>query len=205
MQNLPDKLKVQDRRQLPVPPPLSSRDEEAEEPNPLLAPEVQRSAPKLNAKWTPPPPPKREDLAGAAAATWQARGAVVQVLFRWAEYEWSLGNQGSARHLWRRAADVCYLHPAGAGAGGHAAVMMAWARAEFARDNVGNARIQLAEALRRSPGFQPLYVLAANVELAAGNLGESIIRTHHHFIEWRSFCLSTIILPRTLNQSCLRF
>ena len=50
-------------------------------------------------------------------------------------------------------------------------VMRAWAKAEFERDNVGNARILLAEALRRSPGVQPLYVLAGNVELTAGNLG----------------------------------
>ena len=49
--------------------------------------------------------------------------------------------------------------------------MRAWAKAEFERDNVGNARILLAEALRRSPGVQPLYVLAGNVELTAGNLG----------------------------------
>ena len=49
--------------------------------------------------------------------------------------------------------------------------MRAWAKAEFERDNIGNARIILAEALRRSPGVQPLYVLAGNVELTAGNLG----------------------------------
>ena len=53
----------------------------------------------------------------------------------------------------------------------HLQVMRAWAKAEFERDNVGNARILLAEALRRSPGVQPLYVLAGNVELTAGNLG----------------------------------
>ena len=59
--------------------------------------------------------------------------------------------------------DLNYLHQ----------VILAWAKAEFERDNIGNARIQLAEALRRSPDVQPLYVLAANVELVAGNLGKS--------------------------------
>ena len=52
-------------------------------------------------------------------------------------------------------------------------VMLAWAKSEFEKDNVGNARILLAEALRRSPEVQPLYVLAGNVELVAGNLGET--------------------------------
>lgn len=90
--------------------------------------------------------------------------------------EWSrpLSNQGSARHLWRRAADLSYKHPEGAAQGGHAQVMLAWAKAEYERDNVGNARIILAEALRRSPGVQALYVLAANIELVAGNLGEFV-------------------------------
>ena len=46
-----------------------------------------------------------------------------QVLFHWAGMEWhGLGYQGSARHLWRRAADLSYKHPEGAGAGGHAQV-----------------------------------------------------------------------------------
>eukprot|EP00955_Chlamydomonas_euryale_P014510 156036-Chlamydomonas_euryale.AAC.3 len=47
----------------------------------------------------------------------------------------------------------------------------AWARAELDRDNVGNARIILAEALRRSPAVQPLYVLGGSLELKASNLG----------------------------------
>ncbi|GAX76979.1 hypothetical protein CEUSTIGMA_g4426.t1 [Chlamydomonas eustigma] len=135
-----------------------------------VTPEVKRSAPPLNKKWQPPAPPVRKDLAGAAARTWQARRRCMQVLFFWAQHEWSVGNQGSARHLWRRAADLSYKHPEGAGAGGHAPVMLAWVKAEFEKDNVGNARILLAEALRRSPDVQQLYVLAGQVELVAGNL-----------------------------------
>jgi hypothetical protein len=128
---------------------------------------------------------------------------------------------GSARHLWRQAADLAYRHPRKAAAGGHGLIMQvrwacrrrgkrgqvgstsfyaltppplphsfappeqpplfsrnppqcvqAWARAEYDRDNIGNARIVLAEALRRSPDMQQLYVLAGSVELKAGNLGE---------------------------------
>jgi hypothetical protein len=50
--------------------------------------------------------------------------------------------------------------------------MMAWVKAELDSDNVGNARIILAEALRRSPAVQPLYVLGGSIELKASNLGE---------------------------------
>ena len=75
--------------------------------------------------------------------------------------------------------------------------MLAWAKAEFERDNVGNARIILAEALRRSPGVQALYVLAANIELVAGNLGEFIVYNLNLSLKLRSHLLHS---HNTLNH-----
>ena len=50
-------------------------------------------------------------------------------------------------------------------------VLHYWANAELERNNVRNARVVLAEALRKCPMDQPLYTLAAGVELAGGDLG----------------------------------
>jgi len=43
--------------------------------------------------------------------------------------------------------------------------------AELDRGNVLNARVVLAEALRKCPTDQPLFTLAAGVELEGGDLG----------------------------------
>ncbi|KAG1676355.1 hypothetical protein FOA52_001150 [Chlamydomonas sp. UWO 241] len=158
----------------------SSRDAQAREaPSPLpeRAPLSRRgrleaaaaaaAAAALQAQQRPTPSP----AAAAAEEVWARRRSRMQVLFNWAAFEWSQGLYGSARHLWRHAADLSYQHPGGqASAGGHALVMIAWVHAELESDNVGNARIILAEALRRSPAVQPLYVLGGSIELKASNL-----------------------------------
>lgn len=103
--------------------------------------------------------------AGAAATM-----PLVQALFTWGRFEWHVGRMwGSARHLWRSAAYACARHPGGPQAGGAGVVLHHWANAELERDNVRNARVVLAEALRKCPQDQPLYVLAAGVELAGGD------------------------------------
>ena len=96
-----------------------------------------------------------------------------QVLFNWARFEWGLRLYGPARHLFRRAADLALAHPEGWAAGGAGIILHAWASAELQNDNVRNARIIAAKALRKCAADQPLYVLAGNIELAGGNLGGS--------------------------------
>ena len=124
----------------------------------------------------PPPPPSPEPPSPAMgpssslASGWPLVRRKVQVLYHWAAAEWAGGSRGSARHLWRYAADLTYCHPLGAGNGGHWRVMLAWAQSELDRDAVTYARVILAEALRRTPAAQPLYVLGGAIELAAGNL-----------------------------------
>lgn len=99
--------------------------------------------------------------------------AFMQALFMWGRFEWFTAKlYGSARHLFRAAADAARLHPGGPAAGGVGMVLHAWASAELERDNVLNARVVVAEALRKCPQDQPLYVLAAGVELAGGDLSE---------------------------------
>ena len=110
----------------------------------------------------------------AVRRRWQSQRRLIQVLYSWGHMEWSLnGLQGTARHLWRHAADLAYAHPEGAEAGGHSGIALAWAKKELEKDNISHARIVVAEALRRAPDSQPqLYVLAGSIELASGNLGE---------------------------------
>ncbi|KAF5837116.1 hypothetical protein DUNSADRAFT_4839 [Dunaliella salina] len=62
-----------------------------------------------------------------------------------------------------------YAWIAWAQAGGAGVVLHHWASSELERYNVRNARVVLAEALRKCPQDQPLYVLAAGVELAGGD------------------------------------
>eukprot|EP00798_Chlamydomonas_sp_ICE-L_P013699 gene13699-19591_t len=82
------------------------------------------------------------------------------VLFNWARLEWNQKQYGPARHLWRKSADLALAHPEGWAAGGAGIVLHSWALAELQSDNVRNARIIAAEALRKCPEDQPLYVLA---------------------------------------------
>lgn len=67
----------------------------------------------------------------------------------------------------------------GVQAGGAGVVLHHWANAELERDNVRNARVVLAEALRKCPDDQPLYVLAAGVELAGGDPGARVHTSAH--------------------------
>lgn len=119
---------------------------------------------------SPEPPSPAMGPSSSLASGWPLVRRKVQVLYHWAAAEWAGGSRGSARHLWRYAADLTYRHPLGAGNGGHWRVMLAWAQAELDRDAVTYARVILAEALRRTPAAQPLYVLGGAIELAAGNL-----------------------------------
>ncbi len=75
----------------------------------------------------------------------------VQVLAAWGRLEWQLRMYGSARHLLRAAADEAERHPAGMAAGGGGPVLGYWAAAELEAGNIRNARIVLAEALRKCP------------------------------------------------------
>lgn len=153
---------------LAVPSPLQGSDGLAPPPALPRAPSPAPPAPPAAEDATAPVPPLGPS--SSLASGWPLVRRKVQVLYHWAAAEWAGGSRGSARHLWRHAADLTYRHPLGAGAGGHWRVMLAWAQAELDRDAVANARIILAEALRRTPGAQPLYVLGGAVELAAGNL-----------------------------------
>lgn len=121
------------------------------------------------------PSPTSSAVTETLRRRWQAQRRLIQVLYSWGHMEWSLnGLQGSARHLWRHAADLAYAHPEGAEAGGHSGIALTWAKKELERDNVSHARIVVAEALRRAPDSQPqLYVMAGSIELSAGNIGES--------------------------------
>jgi hypothetical protein len=51
--------------------------------------------------------------------------ALAQALFTWARFEWDEARlKGTARHLWRMAADVGALHPDGPIAGGCGLVIL---------------------------------------------------------------------------------
>nr|Q9LEM8.1 RecName: Full=PsbD mRNA maturation factor Nac2, chloroplastic; Flags: Precursor [Chlamydomonas reinhardtii]CAB96529.1 chloroplast TPR protein [Chlamydomonas reinhardtii] len=95
---------------------------------------------------------------------------LVQALGNWGKHEWRLRMYGSARHLFRAAADEAARHSGGLAAGGGGAVMHYWGSRELEAGNVRNARIVAAEALRKCPADVALYVLAASVELEASNL-----------------------------------
>lgn len=109
----------------------------------------------------------------APPQSFPTRTGLATSLMHWACFEWAHAKlQGSSRHLWRAAADAAMTHPAGPSAGGVGVVLHTWASAELARGNVMNARVVVAEALRKCPQEQPLYVLAASVELAGADYGE---------------------------------
>lgn len=97
---------------------------------------------------------------------------LVQALGNWAKHEWRLRMYGSARHLFRTAVDEAARHPKGVAGGGGGAILHHWASQEFEALNVRNARIIIAEALRKCPVDAGMLVLAASIELEAGNLGE---------------------------------
>jgi tetratricopeptide (TPR) repeat protein len=108
---------------------------------------------------------------GEGAARWSGR--LAQVLATWAALEWDLKQFGSARRLWRAAADEALLQqrqrrlPPGAPMLG--GLLHTWATREYERDNVRNARVVVTEALRKCPDDAGLYVLAAGIESKAGN------------------------------------
>ncbi|KAG2433245.1 hypothetical protein HXX76_008314 [Chlamydomonas incerta] len=106
----------------------------------------------------------------APAARPRHNWLLVQALGNWGKHEWRLRMYGSARHLFRAAADEAARHPGGLAAGGGGAVMHYWGSRELEAGNVRNARIVAAEALRKCPADVALYVLAASVELEGSNL-----------------------------------
>ncbi|GIM07066.1 hypothetical protein Vretimale_11301 [Volvox reticuliferus] len=112
---------------------------------------------------------------GAAPPQVRHNWLLVQALGNWAKHEWRLRMYGSARHLFRAAVDEAAEHPDGVAGGGGGAILHYWASRELDSLNVRNARIVVAEALRKCPRDVALYVLAAGVELEGGNLGELAI------------------------------
>jgi hypothetical protein len=82
----------------------------------------------------------------------QSCSRLVQVLRVWAKAQWDQKLFGSARRLWRLAANVAFKLPYDlAAAAGGGTVLHSWAAAEFDRDNVVNARVVIGEALRKCP------------------------------------------------------
>jgi Flp pilus assembly protein TadD len=71
-------------------------------------------------------------------------------------------------------------------AGGVNLILHSWGSSELERGNVFNARVVTAEALRKCPDDQVLYVLAAGVEHAGGDYELA-----------RTFCLRAYELDRT--------
>ncbi len=102
---------------------------------------------------------------------------LVQALGNWGKHEWRLRMYGSARHLFRTAVDEAARHQNGVAGGGGGAILHHWASQEFEALNVRNARIIIAEALRKCPVDAGMLVLAASIELEAGNLGGCTART----------------------------
>eukprot|EP00967_Tisochrysis_lutea_P083271 scaffold115654_cov21-Tisochrysis_lutea.AAC.1 len=114
----------------------------------------------------------------------------------------SFKNKGHAsKHV------VCSgLVPPCTQAGGAGVVLHHWANAELERDNVRNARVVLAEALRKCPQDQPLYVLAAGVELAGGDPGAGRCegagrrgvagREGPRWVQLWGFCVCCFLEPR---------
>ncbi|MEW5319300.1 MAG: hypothetical protein WDW38_010460 [Sanguina aurantia] len=92
---------------------------------------------------------------------------LMQVYFNWGKFEWALRNYGAARHLFRSAADETNKHAEGMNEGGGGKVLHYWAAQEYACDNIRNARIVVAEALRKCPVEAQHLALAAKIELAA--------------------------------------
>ncbi|KXZ54625.1 hypothetical protein GPECTOR_4g690 [Gonium pectorale] len=117
---------------------------------------------------------------------------LVQALGNWGKHEWRLRMYGSARHLFRAAADEAVRHPYGMAGGGGGAVMHFWASRELECGNVRNARIVAAEALRKCPRDLALYVLAASIEREAGNLELA-----------KDYCQRAYALDRTDKQLLL--
>jgi hypothetical protein len=97
-------------------------------------------------------PPRPTDACQAPTPTPPAAPAAApQVLSAWARLEWDLKLFGPARRLWRSAANAALAQPRQAAAASAAPVLHSWASAEYRRDNVRNARIVVAEALRKCP------------------------------------------------------
>ncbi|GLI59832.1 hypothetical protein VaNZ11_001819 [Volvox africanus] len=128
-------------------------------------------------------------VAGGASPPVRHNWLLVQALGNWGKHEWRLRMYGSARHLFRTAVDEAAEHPDGVAGGGGGAILHYWASRELDALNVRNARIVVAEALRKCPRDVALYVLAAGVELEGGNLEMA-----------KSYCQRAYALDRTDKQ-----
>ncbi len=97
--------------------------------------------------------------------------------------EWDQHNFGSARRLWRTAANSALRQARKAAAASSAVVFHCWASAENERDNVRNARIVISEALRKCPndalvgGCEGLCGVwgPGGVEVMAGNRYQCLV------------------------------
>lgn len=90
-------------------------------------------------------------LADASTTGSALPARLAQVLSAWARLEWEQKLFGPARRLWRAGANAALCQPRPAAAASVGIVLHAWAVAEYSRDNVRNARIVIAEALRKCP------------------------------------------------------
>lgn len=143
----------------------------------------------------------RPHVAAAEVRSLEERVEVVgAALMVWARMEWDLGYGGTGRALWRLAADLAFLArrrerprgqvPVGRNPG---AILHQWATAEYEQDNIRNARIVIAEAMRKAASVG-VFSLAGAIEYKGGEyqLAQSFFlrayqldpKDKHLYLQW---------------------